>query len=60
MSVKDFFSEAAANTMILPPADAVVDELAGAWFDEPHPLINASNSAAKTASRRDCFTIALQ
>jgi hypothetical protein len=44
MSVKVFFSEAAANTITFPPADAVVDELAGACSDDPHPLISASTS----------------
>jgi hypothetical protein len=60
ISVKVFFSEAAANTMIFPPADAVVDELAGAWSDEPHPLIRASASAKNNANTPGRFTIDLQ
>jgi hypothetical protein len=54
--------------MILPPAAAEVagagevalGELAAGWFDEPHPPTSASDSTAKTASSRECFTIALQ
>jgi hypothetical protein len=44
--------------MIFPPADAVVDELAGAWSDEPHPLISAS--AKNNGNTRGRFTIDLE
>jgi hypothetical protein len=49
ISVNDFFSDAAANTISFPFPALLVDDADEPSFDVPHPVSTSSNSAVTVA-----------